>query len=137
MEANHFFREDELPTFLIEEDQFSEDSLIPSDQQFVLASDDLWAIQTEEYQRGYLNALSHIQKQCKLRNRNVPVTLTQKRQNVQKDTPSKETALVGQNKEKDIVILNQDRTNEASTSNVRKDKDLQTESHKKDSQAKG
>lgn len=92
MEANHFFQEDELPTFLTEEDQFFEDSLILSDQQLVLASDDLWDVQTEEYQRGYQNALSHLQKKYNLRNRIVPVTLTQERQNVQKDTPSKELA---------------------------------------------
>ena len=48
VEANHFFQEYELPTFLIEEDQFSEDSLILSDQQFVFASKDLWVVQTEE-----------------------------------------------------------------------------------------
>jgi len=52
VEANHFFQEDELPNFLIEEDQFSEDSFIPDDQQFVLASEDLWGDSIEEYQRG-------------------------------------------------------------------------------------
>lgn len=82
MEANHFFEEDELPTFLIEEDQFSEDSLILSDQQLV--SEDLWVVQTEEYQRGYQNSLSHLQKWYNLRNKNVPVTLNQKRQNLHK-----------------------------------------------------
>ena len=41
------------PTFLIEEDHFSKYSLIPSDQQFVFASEDLWDVQIEEYQRGY------------------------------------------------------------------------------------
>lgn len=72
-----------------------------------------------------------------MRNRNVPVILTQKRQYLQKDAPSKETTPAGQNKDKDIVILNQDRTNEASTSNVRKDKELKNESHRKEPQAKG
>jgi len=31
-EANNFFEEDELPTFLTEEDQFSQESLASSDQ---------------------------------------------------------------------------------------------------------
>lgn len=72
-----------------------------------------------------------------MRNRNVPVTLTQKRQNVQKDTPSKEPAHAAQNKEKEIVSLNQDKTNETSTNNLTKDKEFQTKSHKKESQVKG
>jgi len=83
VEVNHFFQEDELRTFLTEEDQFFEDSLIPRDQKFVLASDYLWVVKTEEYQRGYQNTHSHIQKQWNLWNINVPITLTQKRQNVQ------------------------------------------------------
>lgn len=84
-----------MPTFLTEEDQFSEDSFIPNDQQFVLESEDVWAARTEEYQRGYQNALNHLQKQYNLRNKNVPVTLTQKRKNLQKDAPSKETTPTG------------------------------------------
>ena len=103
----------------------------------MFVSKDLWDVQSKEYQRGFQNALSHLQKQYNLRNRNVPVTLTQKRQNLQKDAPSKETTPAGQNKYKDIVIMNQDRTDEASTSNVRKDKEFQTESRRKEPQDKG
>ena len=62
-EANHFFEEDELPTFLTKEYHFSQESLIPINQHRVLANDDLWEIQTKEYQRGYQNALSHLHKQ--------------------------------------------------------------------------
>ena len=89
VEANHFFEEDELPTFLTEEGQFSQESFIPSDQQLILTNDDLWAMKIEEYQRGYQNALSHLQKQYNLRSRNVPVTLNQKRKNVQKGAQDK------------------------------------------------
>lgn len=137
VEANHFFQEDELPTFLTEEDQFSRDSFIPDDQQFVLSSDDLWADRTEEHQRGYHNALNHLQKQYNLRNINVLVTIIQKRKNLQKDTPSKESPPTCENKDKAIITQNRDRTNEASTRNVRKDKEMQTQSQKKETQAKG
>lgn len=94
-------------------------------------------MKTEEYQRGYQDSLTHFQKKYNLSNKNVPVTLNQKRQNVQKDTQSKEVTPTNQNKEKENVILSWDKNNEASTSNVRKDKEVQSESHKKESQAKG
>lgn len=94
-------------------------------------------MKTEEYQTGYQNSLSHLKKKYNLRNINVHVTLNQKRQNLQKDTPSKEAAPPNQNKEKEVVILSRDKTNEQSTNNVRKDKEFKSESHKKESQAKG
>lgn len=58
-----------MPTFLTEEYQFFEEYFVPSDQHLVLVSDDLWAVQIEEYQRGYQNSLSHLQKQYNLRHK--------------------------------------------------------------------
>lgn len=84
-------------------------------------------MQIEEYQRGYHNSLYHMQKKYNLRRRNVHVTLNKKRQSAQRDAQDKETILVDQNKEKEIVILSRDKTNEASTNNTRKDKEIQSE----------
>jgi len=47
---------------LAEEEKFSEESFIPSDQQLVLANDNLWVVQIKEYQIGYHNTLCHLQK---------------------------------------------------------------------------
>lgn len=108
-EANHLFEEDESPTFLIEEGQFFQEPITPSDQQIVLANDDSWAMQTREYQRGYQNSLNHLQKQYNLRSINVPITLHQKRQNVLKDTPDKEATPAHQKRENENFILSQDK----------------------------
>lgn len=85
----------------------------------------------------YQNALSHLQKQYNLRSRNVPVTLNQKRKNAQRDPQDKETTHANQNREKEIVILSWDKTNATFTSNARKDKEAQSEGHRKESHPKG
>lgn len=56
-EGNNFFEEYELPTILTKEYQFSQESPAPSDKHLVLINEDSWAIQIEEYQQGYQNAL--------------------------------------------------------------------------------
>lgn len=72
-------------------------SIIHQDENYILSNDAALEEESEEYQRGYLNALSAQQRQ--LRNRAVPINPIQKR----KDTSAKNDSASPQTKGKDII----------------------------------
>lgn len=74
IEENHFFREYHHPIFLIEDEKYVEKVKEPKDDDYILASENAFETQTNDYQRGYLNALSSQQNQYSLSNRDVPIT---------------------------------------------------------------
>jgi len=68
-EENHFFTPDDMPTYITEEDELVSNSGFPQDEHYILSNDMILEEESEEYQRGYLNALSAQQgQQRQLRN---------------------------------------------------------------------
>ena len=57
-EENHFFTPDDLPTYITEEEELVSNSIIPKDEHYILSNDAILEEESEEYQRGYLHALS-------------------------------------------------------------------------------
>jgi len=55
---NHLFDLDELPTYITEEEECEMSSATHQDTNFILASDTVLEEESEDYQRGYMNALS-------------------------------------------------------------------------------
>jgi len=55
---NHLFTPDDLPTYITEEEECAVNSAAHQDTDFILASDNVLEEESEEYQRGYMNALS-------------------------------------------------------------------------------
>lgn len=63
-DQNHFFTPDDMPIYITEDEEYGERSVAQKDEDFILAND----ADLDDYQRGYLNALSTQQKQYSLRN---------------------------------------------------------------------
>ena len=58
-----------MPTYITEEDELVSNSIIPQDEHYILSNDAILEEESEEYQRGYLHALSAQQgQQRQLRN---------------------------------------------------------------------
>ena len=76
---NHLFTPDELPTYITEEEKCAVSLATHQDMNFILASVMVLEEESEEYQRGYMNALSMQQQRYSLRNRDVPAKPIQKR----------------------------------------------------------
>jgi len=57
-EENHLFTLDDLPTYITEEEECAVNSAAHKDEDFIIASDAVLEEESEEYQRGYMNALS-------------------------------------------------------------------------------
>jgi len=57
-EENHLFTPDELPTYIIEEEECVVSSAAHKHADFILASDIVLEEELEEYWRGYMNSLS-------------------------------------------------------------------------------
>lgn len=57
-EENHLFTPDELPTYITEEEECAVNSATHQDTDFILANETVLEEESEEYQRGYMNALS-------------------------------------------------------------------------------
>ena len=77
-EQNHFFTPDDLPIYITEDEEYGKSSAVQKDEYFILANDAYLEEESDDYQRGYLNALSAQQKQYSLRNRDVPINPIQK-----------------------------------------------------------
>ena len=80
--TNHFFTTDGMSIFLTEDEEYVESSDILKDEEYILANDVVLETEFDDYQRGYMNALSAQQKQYSLRSRDVPVSPIQKRKDV-------------------------------------------------------
>jgi len=57
-EENHFFTPDDFPTYVTEDEELMSNSVIPQDEHYILSNDAALQEESEEYQRGYLHALS-------------------------------------------------------------------------------
>ena len=62
-EENHFFTPDDLRTYITKEEELVRKSIVPQDEHYILSNDATLEEELEEYQRGYLNALSAQQRQ--------------------------------------------------------------------------
>ena len=71
-----------MPTFITEDDEYAESSVVQQDADFILVNDTALEEESDEYQRGYMHALSAQQHQYSLINRNVPINPIQKRKEV-------------------------------------------------------
>ena len=71
-----------MPIFIIEDEEYSESSYVQKDGNFILANETALQEESDEYQRGYMNALTTQQWQYSLRNRDVPINPIQKRKEV-------------------------------------------------------
>lgn len=89
-----------MPTFVTEDDEYAGISAMQDDGDFILANDTALEEELDEYQRGYMHAVSTQQHQYSLRNRNVPINTVQKRKEV--PASKNELAVVAQ-KGKEIV----------------------------------
>lgn len=69
--------------FLTEDEQYTVNLDIPKDEDDILENDDDLETELDDYQCGYLNALSSQQKQYYLRIKDVLVSPIQKRKEVQ------------------------------------------------------
>jgi len=56
-EENHFFTPDDLPIYITEDDEYSESAAVQKDEDFILANETILEEESNEYQRGYMNAL--------------------------------------------------------------------------------
>jgi len=72
-----------MPTFITEDDEKTTSSTVQHDADFILANDIALEEESDEYQRGYMHALSTQQCQYSLRSRNVPINLVQKERKLQ------------------------------------------------------
>lgn len=102
-EENHFFTPDDLPIDIIKDEEYAESSVAHKDVDFILANDTILEEESDEYQRGYMNALSAQQRKYSLRNRDVPVNPIQKRKEV---STSKNDSPVVQKKGEEAVDPN-------------------------------
>ena len=82
------FEENQQPFFLTEEYQYSAKICASENQQYAMSNEDLMC--TEDYQRGYQNSLTQVQRKYGLRSRNFPLISNQKKQNSQTNTQQKE-----------------------------------------------
>ena len=63
IEANHFFTVDGVPIFLTEDEEYTVATPdIQKDQNFILANDTVLEEESDDYQGGYMNALSAQQR---------------------------------------------------------------------------
>lgn len=91
VKANHFFTTDGLPIFLAKDEEYLEVSNVQIGEDFTLANEGILEDESDDYQRGYMNALIAQQKQYSMRSRDVPVNLVQKRKEAQPKNDSSNT----------------------------------------------
>ena len=58
VEANHFFTADGAPIFLTKDEEYTSIPDTQRDEDFILANDVALQEKSDDYQRGYMNALS-------------------------------------------------------------------------------
>ena len=68
-----------MPTFITEDEEYLEISVVQKDEDFILANETALEEESNEYRRDYMNALSTQQRQYSLRNKDVPFNPIQKR----------------------------------------------------------
>ena len=91
IETNHFFIVDGIPIFLAEDEEYTEVLDIKRDEDYILANYVVLEAESDDYQRGYMNALIAQQRQYSLRRKYEPVNPIQKRKYVQSKNDSSNT----------------------------------------------
>ena len=71
-----------MPIFITEDEEYSESSAVQKDKDFILANETALEEESDEYQRGYTNALTSQQRKYSLRNIDVTINPIQKRKEV-------------------------------------------------------
>lgn len=72
-EENHFFTPNDKPTFIAEDEEYPESPSVQRDENFILANETVLETESDEYQRGYMDALTAQQQQYSLRSRDVSI----------------------------------------------------------------
>ena len=57
-EENHFFTPADMPIFITEDEDYSKNSAIQRDENFILVNETALEEDSDEYQRGYMNSLT-------------------------------------------------------------------------------
>lgn len=57
-EEKHLSTPDDMPIFIIEDEEYFENSTLQRDENLILANLMVFEEESDEYQRGYMNALS-------------------------------------------------------------------------------
>lgn len=83
IDANHFFTTNGLPIYLAEDEEYLEIPDVKKDEDYILANEAVLEDDLDDYQQGYMNALTAQQKQYSLRSRDVPISPLQKRNEAQ------------------------------------------------------
>ena len=86
--------------FFTEDEEYLENLAIQKDDNFILANETALEEESDEYQKGYMNALTAQQRQYSFRNRDVPINPIQKRKEV--SAPNND-APIAQKKGKDVA----------------------------------
>jgi len=63
VEANNFFTVDGFPIYLMEDEEYSEVPHARKDEDYILANEAILEDESDNYQQGYMNALTAQQKQ--------------------------------------------------------------------------
>ena len=58
IETNHFFIADGMPIFLTKDEEYAEVPDIQRDEDYILENDVVLEVESDDYQRGYMNALT-------------------------------------------------------------------------------
>ena len=88
------------PCFFTEDEEYFEKKENIKEEDFILANDHELETELDDYQRGYLNALSSQNRRISLRGRDVSINPIQKRASQQKDTQTKHNPPRNQSKGK-------------------------------------
>lgn len=122
-EEKHFFTPDDLPIYIMEDEEYSESPAVQKVEDFILANETVLEEESDEYQRGYMNSLTSQQRQYSLRSREVPINPIQKRKEA---APPKNDSLNVQKKGKEAAYPTTSKTQSANEksnqSNVSKEK---------------
>ena len=92
VEENLLFTANGKPTFFIEAEEYVEKISLPSDKNFILENYHELEVESDDYQRVFLNALSSQQRQYSLRSLYVPINPPLKKTVQQKEVPQKQVS---------------------------------------------
>ena len=81
-EENHFFTPDGLTIYIMEDEEYLESPAVQKDEDFILENETILEEESNEYHRGYMNALIAQQREYSLRSRGVPINPIRKRKEV-------------------------------------------------------
>lgn len=57
-EENHFFTPNDMPIFITKDEEYIENLAVQKDENFILENETTLEEESDEYQRGYMNALT-------------------------------------------------------------------------------